>query len=500
MERRQGNFVHLHVHTDYSLLDSMIRVDALLEKTKEFGMPAVAMTDTDNISGAMGFYKKAKRAGIKPIIGCELHLAPSGHMEDNPQAEKALRHLVVLAENNTGYHNLIKLTSAGYLESPYKFPCVNKELLQKYREGLICLSACLEGEIACHLKEGRKDAAVGAARSYLEIFGNGNFFLEITDNGLPIQQKVNAGIMEISNELSIPVVAANDCHYLEKRDWEVYDILRCIRTGKTLKDSNQTKFTTNRFYFRSADEMKKLFHHSPEAINNAGMIAQRCNIDLDIREFHLPQIENDPGENLDERLKTEAAEGLEKRMLIYGGAVDRKLYSKRLHEELEMIKNIGFSGYFLIISDIVRHAKDKGISVGPGRGTAASSLVAYTTGITNIDPVRYGLIFERFLNPSRNGVPDMDIDFCQAKHDDVIKYVTEKYGKEKVARIIDFERISARRAIKDVGRIMDISHKDVDSIARLMPPPSPFGYIRNVIDHTLKLKPQLQEKERESKH
>jgi DNA polymerase-3 subunit alpha len=497
----QADFVHLHVHTDYSLLDSTIRINALLEKAKEFEMSAVAMTDTDNISGAIRFYEKAKRAGIKPIIGCELHFAPAIHMEEHPQAENALRSLVVLAENNTGYHNLIKLTSAGYLERPYKFLCVNKELLQKYREGLIGMSACLEGEIACHLKEGKKDAAIEAARSYLSIFGNGNFFLEITDNGLPIQEKINAGIMEISKQLSIPVVAANDCHYLERRDWEVYDILRCIRTGKTLKDIKQTKFTTNQFYFRSTDEMKQLFHYCPEAINNAGIIAERCNIDLDFRESHLPQIENYPGEDLDERLKKEATEGLVERMphiLRSGGAVHRELYSKRLHEELDIIKSMGASGYFLIVSDFVRYAKNNGIAVGPGRGSAVSSLLAYATGITNIDPVRYGLIFERFLNPSRVSVPDIDIDFCQEKRDDVIKYVAEKYGKEKVARIIDFDRITAREAIKDVGRVMDISHKDVDSIARLMPPPSPFGYISNIIDDTIKMKPQIQEKERKS--
>jgi DNA polymerase-3 subunit alpha len=501
MESKQADFVHLHVHTDYSLLDSTIRINALLEKAKKFGMSAVAMTDTDNLSGAIKFYENAKRAGIKPIIGCELHFAPDSQMEENPQAANALRRLVVLAENNTGYHNLIKLTSAGYLESPYKFPCVNKVLLQKHREGLIGMSACLEGEIACHLKEGRKDAAVEAARSYLSIFGNGNFFLEITDNGLPIQEKVNAGIMEISKQLSIPVVAANDCHYLARKDWEAYDILRCIRTGKTLKDINQTKFVTNQFYFRSADEMKQLFHYCPEAIKNSGIIAERCNIDLDSREFHLPQIENYPGENLDERLKIEATKGLARRMphiLRYGGAVNEELYSKRLHEELDIIKSKGFSGYFLIVSDFVRHAKNNSIPVGPGRGSAASSLVAYATGITNIDPVRYSLVFERFLNPSRVGVPDIDIDFCQVKRDDVIKYVTEKYGKEKVARIINFDRIIAREAIKDVGRVMDIYYKDVDSIAKLMPPPSPFGYITNIIDDTIKMKPQLQEKERKS--
>jgi len=500
MESKQAEFVHLHVHTDYSLLDSTIRIGDLLEKAKEFGMSAVAITDTDNLSGAIEFYIKARAAGIKPIIGCELNFVPDSQKGKNPQINSALRRLVVLAENNTGYHNLIKLTSAGYLESAYKFPCVNKVLLQKYHEGLIGMSACLEGEIAGHLMEGRKDVAVEAARSYLSIFGNGNFFLEITDNSLPIQAKVNAGIMEISKQLSIPVVASDDCHYLIRKDSETHDILRCIRMGKTLKDSNLTKFTTDQFYFRSAEEMKQLFHHCPEAINNAGIIAERCNVDLDFREFHLPQIENYPGENLDERLKIEATEGLARRMphiFKDGEAVKQELYSKRLHEELKLIKNMGFSGYFLIVSDFVRYAKNNNIAVGPGRGSAPSSLDAYGTGITNIDPVRYGLIFERFLNPSRVGVPDIDIDFCQEKRGDIFKYVTEKYGKEKVAGVIDFDRMSARRAIKDVGRVLDISSKDVDAIAKLMPRHN--GYITNAIDDTVKTKPNLQEKERKSK-
>ena len=499
MGSKQANFVHLHVHTDYSILDSTIRIDDLLEKAKEFGMSAVAMTDTDNISGAIDFYIKAKRAGIKPIIGCELNFLPDGRMGDKPHIKRALRRLVMLAENSTGYHNLIKLTSAAHLESAFKFPCVDKVLLQKHREGLIGMSACLEGEIACHLKAGRKDAALKAARAYLAIFGNGNFFLEITDNGLPIQEKINAGIMEISKQLSIPVVAANDCHYLTRKDSEAHDILRCIRLRKTLRDTNQTKFTTNQFYFRSADEMKQLFHFCPEAINNSGIIAERCKVEFDFRELHLPQIENYPGEDLDERLKIEATEGLVKRMpdiLRYSGAVNQELYSKRLHEELDIIKSIGFSGYFLIISDFVRYAKNNSIPVGPGRGSDASSLVAYATEIINIDPVRYGLIFERFLTPDRLSVPDIDIDFCQEKRDDVVKYVTEKYGKEKVAKVIDFERISARRAIKDVGKLMGISNIDVDSIVSLMPPYS--RYVTNVIDDTIKMKPQLQEKEKNS--
>jgi DNA polymerase-3 subunit alpha len=453
MESKQADFVHLHVHTDYSLLDSTIRIDDLLEKAKEFGMSAVAMTDTDNLSGAIEFYENAKRAGIKPIIGCELHFAPDSQTGKSTRTANDLRRLVVLAENNTGYHNLIKLTSAGYLESAYKLPCVDKVLLQKHQEGLIGMSACLEGEIAYHLKEGRKDAAVEAARSYLAIFGKGNFFLEITDNGLPIQEKINSEIMEISKQLSIPVVVANDCHYLIRKDWETHDILRCIRLGKTLKDSNQTKFVTNQFYFRSAEEMKQLFHYCPEAINNSGIIAERCNIDLNFREFHLPQIENFPGENLDERLRIEATEGLVKRMphiWRYGGAVNQELYSKRLHEELDFIKHRGFSGYFLILSDFVRYAKNNSIAVGPGRGTASSSLVAYATGITNIDPVRYGLIFERFLSPNRLSIPDIDIEFCKERRDEIIKYGTEKYGKEKVANIIEFGRMSARRIIKRI--------------------------------------------------
>jgi len=492
MESKRGDFVHLHVHTDYSLLDSTIRIDDLIEKAKEFGMSAVAITDTDNMSCAIEFYMRARAAGIKPIIGCELNVAPDIQNEEHPRMKSALRRLVILAENNTGYHNLIKLTSAGYLGNAYKLPCVDKALLQKHREGIIGMSACLEGEIVWHLKAGRKDAAVEAARSYLSIFGNGNFFLEITDNGLPIQEKVNTGIFEISKQLSIPIVAANDCHYLIRKDWEAHDILRCIRTGKTLKDINQTKFKTDQFYFRSADEMKQLFHYCPEAIDNTGIIADRCNVDLHFDKFYLPQIEKNPGENLDERLKIEATEGLVKRMphiLRSGGAVNQELYSKRLHEELEMIKSMGFSGYFLIVSDFVMHSKDNSIAVGPGRGTAASSLVAYTTGITNIDPIRYGLLYERFHNPSRVSMPDIDIDFCQERRDEIIKYVTGKYGIENVAQIITFGKMRAKVVIRDVGRAMNIPYGEVDAIAKMIP---------NILDITLeeafKLEPRLLEK------
>ena len=491
MESKPTDFVHLHVHTDYSLLDSTIRIDDLLEKVKEFGMSAVAMTDTNNLSGSIEFYIKAKEAGITPIIGCELNVAPGSRMERHPRMGKnVLRRLVVLAENNTGYHNLIRLSSAGYLESAYPLPCVDRELLQKHREGLIGMSACLEGEIACHLKAGRKEAAVEAARSYLSIFGSGNFFLEITDNGLPIQKKVNTGILEISKQLSIPVVAANDCHYLIRKDWEAYDILRCIRTGKTLKDSNRTKFKTDQFYFRSADEMKTLFNHQPDAIANTMRIADRCKVDIPWGKVILPQVETDAGESPDEKLRKDALSGLKDRLKDQEASL-HEMYRKRLSDELSVIQSKGLAEYFLVISDFVNYAKKNHIPVGPGRGSAAGSLVLYATGITNIDPIRYGLYFERFLNPDRVSMPDIDLDFSQEGRDEIVRYVTDKYGNDRVAQIITFGKMLARGAIRDVGRVLNIPYDAVDRIAKLIP-----NILNISIDMAIQSEPRLQKEEK----
>jgi len=491
MESKPTDFVHLHVHTDYSLLDSTIRIDDLLEKVKEFGMSAVAMTDTNNLSGSIEFYIKAKEAGITPIIGCELNVAPGSRMERHPRMGKnVLRRLVVLAENNTGYHNLIRLSSAGYLESAYPLPCVDRELLQKHREGLIVMSACLEGEIACHLKAGRKEAAVEAARSYLSIFGSGNFFLEITDNGLPIQKKVNTGILEISKQLSIPVVAANDCRYLIRKDWEAYDVLRCIRTGKTLKDSNRTKFKTDQFYFRSADEMKTLFNHHPDAIANTMRIADRCKVDIPWGKVILPQVETDAGESPDEKLRKDALSGLKDRLKDQEASL-HEMYRKRLSDELSVIQAKGLAEYFLVISDFVNYAKKNHIPVGPGRGSAAGSLVLYATGITNIDPIRYGLYFERFLNPDRVSMPDIDLDFSQEGRDEIVRYVTDKYGNDRVAQIITFGKMLARGAIRDVGRVLNIPYDEVDRIAKLIP-----NILNISIDMAIQSEPRLQKEEK----
>ena len=491
MENKKADFVHLHVHTDYSLLDSTIRIDGLLEKAKAFGMSAVAITDSSNLSGAIEFYIKAKEAGVKPIIGCELNVAPGSRMEKDPQmGKKVLRRLVVLAENNTGYHNLIRLSSAGYLESAYPIPCVDRELLQKHREGLIGMSACLEGEIACHLKAGRKEAAIESARSYLSIFGSGNFFLEITDNGLPIQKKVNTGILEISKQLSIPVVAANDCHYLTRKDWEAYDILRCIRTGKTLKDSNRTKFKTDQFYFRSADEMKTLFNHHPDAIANTMRIADRCKVDIPWGKVILPQVETDAGESPDEKLRKDALSGLKDRLKDQEASL-HEMYRKRLSDELSVIQAKGLAEYFLVISDFVNYAKKNHIPVGPGRGSAAGSLVLYATGITNIDPIRYGLYFERFLNPDRVSMPDIDLDFSQEGRDEIVRYVTDKYGNDRVAQIITFGKMLARGAIRDVGRVLNIPYDAVDRIAKLIP-----NILNISIDMAIQSEPRLQKEEK----
>ena len=493
MDNNQSDFVHLHVHTDYSLLDSTIRIGSLIEKAKGFGMSALAITDSSNLSGAIEFYIKAKDAGVNPIIGCEINVAPGSRMERHTRMGKnVLRRLVVLAENNTGYHNLIRLASAGYLESAYPLPCVDRELLQKHREGLIGMSACLEGEIACHLKAGRKEAAIESARSYLSIFGSSNFFLEITDNGLPIQKKVNAGILEISKQLSIPVVAANDCHYLIREDSEAYNILRCIRTGKTLKDSNRTKFKTDQFYFRSADEMKTLFNHQPDAIANTMRIADRCKVDIPWGGVIIPQVEIGAGESPDEKLRKDAFSGLKDRLKDREASL-HEMYMKRLNDELSVIQSKGLAEYFLVISDFVNYAKKNHIPVGPGRGSAAGSLVLYATGITNIDPIRYGLFFERFLNPDRVSMPDIDIDFCQDGRDAIINYVTEKYGCDKVAQIITFGKMRARGAIRNVGRVLNIPYDDVDRIAKLIP-----NILNISIDMAIQSEPRLQKQERKN--
>lgn len=474
---KQSKFVHLHVHTQYSLLDGMIRLNELFKKAKEFGMPAIAITDHGNMFGAIDFYKQAEANGIKPIIGCELYVAPRSRFDKNASSiGEATRHLVVLVKNMQGYKNLMKLTSAAHIEGFYYRPRVDKELLKQYSEGLIASSACLHGEIAAHIVRGNMDEARKSAREYLEIFGEDNFFLELMENGIPEQKIANEGLIELSRELSIGLIATNDCHYLNMEHAEAHNVLLCIQTGKTVEDADRMSLSSNQFYVRSPEEMCELFAATPEAISNTIDIADRCDLTFEFGKFYLPKFEmKKPEETLESYLERKAVSGLEKRfpaVMKYqkeDEAAVREKYNKRLRIELEIIKKMGFAGYFLIVSDFIKHAKHNDVPVGPGRGSAAGSLVAFAIRITDVDPLRYGLFFERFLNPDRISMPDIDIDFCQERRGEIIKYVTDKYGKDKVTQICTFGKMMAKGVIRDVGRALNIPYSDADRIAKLVP-------------------------------
>ena len=494
---KHQDFVHLHVHTQYSLLDGTIRLQDVLKKAREFRMPAVAMTDHGNIYGAVDFYQSDYRQGIKPIIGCELYVAPRGRLDKSVEnAGETARHLIVLVKNFQGYKNLIKLTSLGFLEGFYYRPRVDKELLAKHSEGLIALSACLQGEVADDLLRGDMEGAEKAALEYRSLFGPENYYLEMMENGIPEQRRVNEGLLRISAKCAIPVVATNDCHYLERADAEAHDVLLCIQTGKTLEDPDRMRFATDQFYFRSPEEMKNLFAHCPAAVENTIAIAERCNLTIPFDELYLPHYETDPTVSLDSQLRTLARQGLERRWVeIMKGrdGVSRGAYEKRLDAELEIIKSMGFAGYFLIVSDFVRHAKQRNIPVGPGRGSVAGSLVAYALGITDIDPIRYGLFFERFLNPDRKSMPDIDIDFCQDGRDEIIRYVTQKYGADRVAQIITFGKMQAKAVVRDVGRALNLSYSEVDRIAKMIP-----NVLNITLDEAIKMEPRLQEEQKKN--
>ena len=498
---KHANFVHLHVHTQYSLLDGMIRLDELFKKAKEFAMPAIAITDHGNMFGAVDFYQQAFKNGIKPIIGSELYVAPKDRKDKTPSTiGEATRHLVVLVKNRQGYKNLMKLSSLAHIDGFYYRPRVDKALLRECSEGLIASSACLHGEIASWIVRGNMDEAKKAALEYLEIFGEGNFFLEIMKNGIPEQEIANQGLISLSKELSIPLIATNDCHYLNADHAEAHNVLLCIQTGKTIEDSDRMSLATNQFYVRSPQEMYELFANVPEALDNTVRIAERCNMTFEFGKFYLPKFEvKHPEETLEIYLERKAIEGLEKRMpaiLTYAKedeATVRKQYNRRLHDELEIIKKMGFAGYFLIVSDFIKHAKHNDIPVGPGRGSAAGSLVAYAIRITDIDPLRYGLFFERFLNPDRISMPDIDIDFCQERRGEVIKYVTEKYGKEKVSQICTFGKMLAKGVIRDVGRALNIPYGDADRIAKLVP-----NVLNIRLEEAFKMEPRFEEERKKN--
>jgi DNA polymerase-3 subunit alpha len=487
-----ADFVHLHVHTQYSLLDGAIRIKDLIRTAKQYQLPAVTMTDHGNLFGAIDFYNQAVSAGIKPIIGCELYVAPGNRLEkSSPVNGETSHHLIVLAENTAGYKNLLKLVSAAYLEGFYYRPRVDKTLLAEHHEGLIAMSACLHGEIAGCILQGNDIGAIRAAEEYRELFGKNNFFLEIMENGLLEQQTANRRLLELSGQLSIPLVATNDCHYLTRDDARAHEVLLCIQTGKTLADTDRMRFETDQFYYRNPSEMQSLFSYCPEAIKNTVHIADRCTLQLALGQIYLPKFEVDKGKTLDSQLADLARVGLEKRMPTLLKGQDGKLrqqYEMRLEHELKMITAMGFSGYFLIVADFVNYAKEKNIPVGPGRGSAAGSLVAYAIGITDIDPIRYNLFFERFLNPDRISMPDIDIDFCQERRDEIISYVTKKYGADRVAQIITFGTMQARAVIRDVGRVLNFPYGEVDAIAKLVP-----NMIHITLESALEMEPRLRE-------
>ena len=473
-----NKFIHLHVHTQYSLLDGAIRIKDLLAQAKRYEMPAIAVTDHGNMYGAIDFYQQAQKAGIKPIIGCELYVAPqSRHDKSSGYSGDNANHLVVLAQDAIGYQNLVKLTSIGYLEGFYYRPRIDKEVLLKHRAGLIGMSACLHGEIAAKLLKGNVESAEEAARQYRDIFGPDNFYIEIMQNGLAEQDLVNGRLVALAKKLGLHLVATNDCHYLSREDAEAHEILLCIQTGKTIHDGDRMKFSTDQLYLRSPEEMANLFQDIPEAIENTTIIAERCNVSLDLGKFILPNFELDEADKtLDDHLTEKAEQGLACLFpfILKNALADEKesictRYQERLHHELNIIKNMGFAGYFLIVADFVNYAKKRNIPVGPGRGSAAGSLVAYSLGITNIDPIAYDLFFERFLNPDRISMPDIDIDFCPEGRDEIIHYVKEKYGPDKVAQIITFGKMQARAVIRDVGRVIGMPYGEVDRIAKLVP-------------------------------
>ena len=487
-----SDFVHLHVHTQYSLLDGAIRIDDLLQRATDFGMHAVATTDHGTMFGAVEFFEKATKANIKPIIGIEIYVAPRSRFDKTPIDNKNLTHLILLAENYEGYRNLCNLATAAQLEGFYYKPRIDKQILKDHSRGLIALTACLHGEIPRRIQDGRIDLADQAALEYLEIFGENNFYLEVQNNGIEIQERVNETLLDLSRRLSIPLVASNDCHYLDKEDVRAHDVLLCIQTGKTIHDTERLKFRTDQLYFKPKTEMVAAFQSYPDAISNTVDIAKRCNLEFDFKSYHFPQFDTESEQSVDEYFEKKVRIGFEQifqRIKNRNPQADPKVYQERLEYEISVIKDMGFPGYFLIVSDFIHHAKKSGIPVGPGRGSAAGSLVAYSLGITDLDPIAYGLIFERFLNPARKSMPDIDVDFCIDGREDVYKYVVDKYGGgDYVAQIITFGKLKTRAVIRDVGRALDIPLREVDTIAKMVP-----DVLNISLDNALKQEPRLME-------
>jgi DNA polymerase-3 subunit alpha len=476
-------FVHLHVHSEYSLLDGACRIADIMPRVKELGQTAIAITDHGVMYGAIDFYKAAKAAGIKPIIGCEVYVAPRTRFDKVHALDREAYHLVLLCKNETGYRNLSYMVSCGFLEGFYNRPRIDMELLREHSEGLIALSACLAGRIPQALLQNDFEAARQAALEYSGIFGPDNFYLELQDQGLPEEQPVAQGILRLSRETGLPLVVTNDAHYLRKQDAEVQDVLLCVQTGKTIDDPDRMRFATQEYYLKSEDEMRALFPNVPEAYENTVRIAERCNVEFTFGKYHLPEFKLPEGYDSLRYLKELCDKGFAER---YGeGHPD---YRKQLDYEINMIEKMGFTDYFLIVSDFVRFAKGAGIPVGPGRGSAAGSMVSYTLYITDIDPIQYGLYFERFLNPERVSMPDIDMDFGDTRRGEVVDYVRRKYGDDHVAQIVTFGTMAARGSIRDVGRVLNFTYAETDVVAKLVP-----NTPHITLNDALRLSPQLKE-------
>ncbi len=480
-----SSYIPLHLHTEYSLLDGGIRIDDLIAMAKKYNLAAITITDHGNLFGAIDFYNRVSKAGLKPIIGCEVYVAPDSRFNKGAKgSHESSFHLILLCRNLDGYRNLCRLVSSAYIEGFYYKPRIDKDILEQYSGGLIGLTSCMKGEVPYYLASGNIDKAREAALEYRRILGAENFFLEIQANEMPEQDVLNRQIMELSKDLHIPVVATNDTHYLLKDDARAHEVLLCIQTGKTLNDAERMKLSTEAFYFKSPEEMQETFRDFPEAIENTRNVAERCNLDFKFDEFRLPKFKLPEGSSDDSHVMKIAEKGLAEKL---GGSIPEE-YAVRLSMELKMIRKMGFSSYFLIVWDFIHFAKEKGIPVGPGRGSAAGSLVAYGLDITDIDPIKYGLLFERFLNPERVSMPDIDVDFCMDRRSEVIDYVTEKYGKDHVAQIITFGTMQARAVIRDVGRAMNIPYAEVDKVAKLIP-----MVLKITLKSALEMEPRLRE-------
>ena len=474
-------FTHLHVHTEYSLLDGSNKIKELVAQTKALGMDSVAITDHGVMYGVIDFYRAAQAAGIRPIIGCEVYVAPNSRFDKAGQQDNKYNHLVLLAENNTGYHNLMKLVSRGFTEGFYYKPRVDMELLREYHEGIIALSACLAGVVPEYIQKGLYEDAKQKALELEEVFGKGNFFLELQDHGIPAQKTVNQSLLRMSQETGIDLVATNDIHYTYAEDEKSHDILLCIQTGKKVADEDRMRYEGGQYYVKSEEEMRKLFPYAKAACDNTQRIAERCQVTIEFGKYKLPEFPVPEGYDAWSYLNELTWTGLNRR---YENP-DETL-KKRLEYELNTIKNMGFVDYFLIVWDFILYAKSQGIAVGPGRGSAAGSLVSYCLEITDLDPIKYSLLFERFLNPNRVTMPDIDVDFCYERRQEVIDYVVEKYGKDRVVQIVTFGTMAARGVIRDVGRVLDLPYAQVDSVAKMIP-----AELNMTIDLALKKNPEL---------